>query len=1113
MNPDIKKSDNLELRTIINFTQAISSEIDLSRLMVKLMSLIMENINITRGFILLKRPSGLGVEILGTKIGKSIKVTQAIPIHENLILSSEVIEDTFNKKDKIVINNIFENGQYSIDSFLRDSGILSFISIPLIPKQDVSGILYLENDKDFDVFTHEKLELIDILSSQLSISLENARLYDDMKQEISIRKKTERELALSEERYRKLVEVSPDTIIIHTNNIIDFINPSGVSLLGADSADEIIGLSIIGFIHPDYQDEFKRRGSQILIHGLVEPFTEQKIIRLNGKVIEVEISGIPFNYKGKNSQQIIIRDITRRKRDERNLKKSHELLEIKVRERTSELLETNKKLRDEIRERKNIEEQLRISQNRLHHSLEATKDGLYDFDIINNEALISDNYFKMLDYEPNSFKFNIKKWQELLHPDDYRRTISQLFKSINENTDTYSVEYRLKKSDGSYIWVHDRGKIVERNKRNRPTRMIGTCRDIHNRKLEEQAFRKIFQGTAKVRSNEYLKEIVKYLASTLGVQYAGISEKSEKGLPIMSIKALWKGSEFSRKNEYDITNTPCEKVFGKQMHLVRENLSKIFPDDKFLEKNQIESYWGLPIFDTSGNPIGHVYIMDIKPMQKLSWSETLLKIFATRIGAELERQRYENDLLIAKEAAETANRAKSEFLANMSHELRTPLNGILGYAQILEKDRNLLPAQKKGVEIIENSGRHLLLLINDILDLSKIEAGKLDIIPSEFSLMEFLRKISEIIKVRSEEKQLDFICNFPKDDYRILADEKRLRQVILNLLGNAVKFTNSGNITLSTDIERNYNSKIRIRFSVSDTGIGIDENEVKHIFKPFSQVGSKTNHTDGTGLGLSISNKIVDLMGGNLKVKSAPGKGSYFYFTINAGLIDHSEEKEIIQPEMIVGYSGKKIKILVVDDKWENRFIIKKLLEPIGFQVIEANDGFETIGIIDSEKPDLVLMDIIMPGKSGIETTVEIRKLSEYKKLPIVALSASAFEETKQECMKAGCNGFIAKPFDTREVMITIARLLKIKWNKKNDFKEQFENTKFSRDIIGPPPEIARELFQLALVGDIKTLLDKLDKIPDTSPELKDFANMLRKPAESFKMKAIREFLKPYVKD
>ncbi|MFZ5549148.1 MAG: ATP-binding protein [Pseudomonadota bacterium] len=389
-------------------------------------------------------------------------------------------------------------------------------------------------------------------------------------------------------------------------------------------------------------------------------------------------------------------------------------------------------------------------------------------------------------------------------------------------------------------------------------------------------------------------------------------------------------------------------------------------------------------------------------------------------------------LQVAKEAAESASAAKSEFLARMSHELRTPLNAVIGYAQILKMDGGLTSRQRAGLDNIHAGGEHLLTLIVDILDLARIEAGRIELYPAPVRLQSLLGSVGDIVRLKAEEKGLVF--NVALGDglpETVVADEKRLRQVLINLLGNAVKFTDSGHVTLalSRGEATAREGFVRLRFAVSDSGIGIAPEVVPRLFQPFEQAGEAHRRSAGTGLGLAISRQLVGLMGGDIQVQSRPGVGSTFWFELElAPAHDQPAAQSPAAAPAVLGYEGVRRRILVADDVMVNRRMLCELLHQLGFETHEAADGLQVLDQVRLVAPHIVLMDVRMPIMDGLEATLQLRQSPETAHLPVIMVSANAATEDEQRGLAAGAVAFLPKPVDRTRLIALLTEHLQLRW-------------------------------------------------------------------------------------
>ncbi|MGH6952996.1 MAG: ATP-binding protein, partial [Alphaproteobacteria bacterium] len=473
-----------------------------------------------------------------------------------------------------------------------------------------------------------------------------------------------------------------------------------------------------------------------------------------------------------------------------------------------------------------------------------------------------------------------------------------------------------------------------------------------------------------------------------------------------------------------------------------------------------------------------------------------------------ERRRAQEELREAKEAAEAANRAKSEFLASMSHELRTPLNTVLGYAQILQRGVGLSEDQRQALEVIQHSGEHLLGLIDDILDMAKIEAGTLVLCAAPFDLGPCLDGVAAIMRARAEGHGLTFTsASWSEVRAEVVGDERRLRQVLMNLLDNAIKYTREGGVALKVGMHGD-----RRRFLVEDTGIGIRRAHLAEIFDLFHQVREGRTWAEGTGLGLAICKRLVALMGGTLEVESTPDVGTRFWFdlALPASPLQSSPLWAATPPERrIVGIDGAGRRVLVVDDEPDGRALLYRLLGPLGFEVHPVGGGEDAVGAAARLLPDVVLMDIRMPGVDGLEATRRIRARPELRGIVIIAVSASAFEHDRAGCLEAGADDFLAKPFRQERLFQLLATHLgaRLIWAEARIAPGDGSSGADRAGFALPPESTLRTLLDLARQGNIGALRKQALRLAALDPPHAAFAGRMGAYLEGFQMKKLRQWL------
>lgn len=798
-----------------------------------------------------------------------------------------------------------------------------------------------------------------------------------------------------------------------------------------------------------------------------------------------------------------------------------------------------------ITERKQAEQAIRESEERLRLSLQAANQGLYDFNLQSGAAIVNREYAEMLGYDADTFVETNSARIERLHPDDQDVVAKAYTDYINGLIPEYRVEFRQKTQDGSWKWILSLGKVVEYDAQGKPLRMLGTHTDITERKQAEEKliysearFRRLFEAAKDGilildAETGLIMDVNPFLIELLGSTRDEICGKElwELGFfkDIKESKANF--LELQQKEYIRYEDLPLETAHGRRHNV--EFISNVYqvnhrkviqcnirditerkqaeqalhesenkyralvqnmqvgvvvhnPDTSILLSNPMASQllgltrnqmqgktavdpaWHFIREDETQTPLEeypvNLAIASTTPITNLilgilrsdlegpTWVQcnayqvweqkgqlkqvvvTFIDITKRKQSDELIRQYTDElEMRVKERTIELirANHAKDEFLANMSHELRTPLNGILGFSEALSGGiyGSINKKQNQAVEIIQSSGQHLLGLINDILDVSKIEAGKFELQLENVAVNDICQSSLVFVKQLAGKKSITVEYSPSLPTSMIFADPRRLKQILVNLLNNAVKFTpEKGRVKLEVKADAEAD---QMWFSITDTGIGITPEDLQKLFKPFVQVDSSlARQYEGSGLGLSLVKKLVEMHGGSIGVESEAGKGSSFYFTIptqSLNMQNAESEKmsaQLTPNETTTKHQQEKKRILLVEDNATNMMVTSDFLNEKGYQVIEARDGLEAIEHAHQQKPDLILMDIQMPNLNGFETIKRLRAAPELASVPIIALTALAMPGDRERCLEAGATEYMAKPASLKQLAEMMENLL-----------------------------------------------------------------------------------------
>ncbi|BCF95324.1 response regulator [Paraburkholderia largidicola] len=855
----------------------------------------------------------------------------------------------------------------------------------------------------------------------------------------------ERRLRESEQRYAvTLSSIGDGVVATDADGLVTFVNPAGEMLTGW-ARDEAAGLRLHDMFR--IHDEITRAPiadpTAAVLQGAGEGgLPTRAILRVRGgSEIPVECTATPMtNERGAQLGIVIVfRDVTQKRRAQ----------EAEI------LRETNA---------------------RLEMAMYGSNVGVWEIDMPEGDykrgfARYS-NIYEWLGFDTPQARLDYEAYMSVLHPDHRASTDVAVASFLKDGNGVFELENRLRHRDGSDRWVLVRG-TARRDATGRPVRFVGSLVDITQLKLTEQALRaseERFRGT--------------FENAAVGVAHCGLDGRflrvNRRSSEIVGLER----DALQQKRLHGLIDRDFVTASLDRFRLLTEEKLAHYSEEVPLVKFDGSRVWvGLSValqHDGAGNT-SHVIVI----IQDIS-----------------ARKALEDTVRIAKDAAVAANRAKDQFLANISHELRTPLNGILGYAQMLQRDARLDARQQAGVSVIEQSGQHLLTLINDILDFARLGAGKLELQVGEVSLRAFLATIAEIVGVRAQQKGLVLNYVAAADLPAVVrVDERRLRQVLLNLLANAVKFTDHGEVSLSVS----RGAMARVRFEVRDTGIGVSPDRLEAIFQPFEQAGDHTRRSGGAGLGLAISRQLVRMMGGDIYVDSAAGAGSVFWFELEAPA--SAADTGACAPRLQAGsLDGAGRPILVVDDVPANRTLLVEVLGRAGFHVIESSDGRDALAKAAAHTPDLIILDTVMPLMGGIEMLTHLRRSEAFAATPVIVVSADASERNARANIAAGADVFLEKPLDLDRLMQSVVTLLGLSQSPTTS-----PTCEAAQQLVVPPREEMTVLHRYALLGSMRDINRHADRLVKLHEKYEPFAARLRQLATTYESQALLSLIEHHL--
>ena len=810
-----------------------------------------------------------------------------------------------------------------------------------------------------------------------------------------------------------------------------------------------------------------------------------------------------------------------------------------------------------------------LAESRLLESQKIARIGSWEHDIATATTTWSQELYRIYELDPTQKPLPTEQLIEHFHPEDRSRYLTMV-RDRAMSGQSFEIDLRLIRRDGSLSYIEVRGKPVY-DEKGQLMRLFGTVLDISARKQAESALRESAQGEQAIArsidrirqsldidtifqtTTSELRQTIKcdrvgiyrfnpdwsgeFVAESMAPGWMSLMEKPNDfnwpnnlvGDSRCTVKTMQADSEPVRDTHLQ-KNQGGMYARGVPYRIIEDiysaGLSPCYLE--LLEQFQARAYVIFPIF--CGNQLWGL-LASYQNSAPRTWREAEINIglqISTQLGVALQQaqlleatQQQAVQLQQAAWAAEAANLAKSTFLANMSHELRTPLNAILGFSQLMQRSTNLTREQQENIRIINRSGEHLLALINQILDLAKIETGRITLNPTDFKLSSLLNEVEEMFQLQAREQQLQLIFDFSRDipEY-VQTDQLKLRQVLINLLSNALKFTKEGGIAVRVSAVREGEnqqlpiSNYQLHFEIEDTGAGIAADELDKLFQAFVQTTTGTKSQQGTGLGLAISQQFVKLMGGVITVRSEVGRGTTFAFDIPVSAVDAPATQPVQPPRRVIGIERNqpRYRILIVDDRSDNRQLLIELLAAFNFELQEASNGIEAIEMWSSFEPHLIFMDMWMPVMDGHEATKRIKATVKGQATAIIAVSADNAEEAQTVTVSDDCDDFIHKPFRDTEIFATLHKHLGVRY-----IYGEPESVPESTQIEAPNPETLAALpadwlaalEKATIECDLELILIQIEHIRDRNDAL---ASALAVLANEFQFNQILALIHPETK-